>query len=493
MPASRDAGKCGYGAYGMPDTIRTTVEGFGARPLRGVLRAAAGVFLLTSLQASAAEELGRAAQSSAVVTLYTAFRMLDRHELAALALTLGILCFAVLSAVLLVRTRRRLAQVTAHAGDHEIAARTAIDRAYALLLSEPQVLVAWAPGSDEPEIIGDAGLLTGGAPPQHVLAFNTWLQAQSAAEIERCADALRARGVSFAVPLTTLSGRSIEAEGQVVGGRAMLRLREVSGVKYELAELRQRHQMQLDDAAAMRALIESLPAPVWHRDESGALTFVNAAYVQAVEAKNAAEVIEHGMELFDRLPRGELIRAHTAAAPFRGRLPAVIGGERRSLDVITAASPRGSSGIAIDATEAERMRGELRRMIHAHRRTLDQLATGVAIFGAHQRLSFYNTAYRSLWDLDVEFLDDGPTDSSVLDRLRAARKLPDEQDFRQWKGELHEAYRAVEAKEHMWHLPDGRTMRVVTNPNPEGGLSYLLDELTEWVELERRYEALLCV
>src|SRR5262249_60527525 len=139
--------------------------GLGGGRVGGVLRAAAGVFLLSSLKASAGEGLGRAAQSFAVVTLYTAFRMLDRHELAALALTLGILCFAVLSAVLLVRTRRRLAQVTAQAGDQEITARIAIDRAYALLLSEPQGLVAWAPGSDEAEIIGGAGLLNGGAPP----------------------------------------------------------------------------------------------------------------------------------------------------------------------------------------------------------------------------------------------------------------------------------------------------------------------------------------
>ena len=113
---------------------------------------------------------------------------------------------------------------------------------------------------------------------------------------------------------------------------------------------------------------------------------------------------------------------------------------------------------------------ELKRMMDAHRRTLDELATGVAIFGSNQQLSFYNAAYRRLWDLNEGFLDARPTDSAVLDRLRAARKLPDESDFRQWKAALHEAYRAIEAKEQMWHLPDGRTLRVVTTPNPEGGV-----------------------
>ena len=144
-----------------------------------------------------------------------------------------------------------------------------------------------------------------------------------------------------------------------------------------------------------------------------------------------------------------------SAQPYSGRLAAVVAGERRTLDVISVPVGGGSAGIAIDTTEVEVMRAELRRMVDAHRRTLDQLATGVAIFASNQRLSFYNAAYRSLWDLDVEFLDEGRLDSAVLDRLRAARKLPDEQDFRQWKSALHEAYRAVEAKEHTWHLPDG--------------------------------------
>jgi signal transduction histidine kinase len=81
----------------------------------------------------------------------------------------------------------------------------------------------------------------------------------------------------------------------------------------------------------------------------------------------------------------------------------------------------------------------------------------------------------------------------VLDQLRAARKLPEQQDFRQWKAQLHEAYRAVEAGESQWYLPDGRTLRVVTTPNPEGGVTYLFHDVTERLDLERRYDALIRV
>ena len=78
-------------------------------------------------------------------------------------------------------------------------------------------------------------------------------------------------------------------------------------------------------------------------------------------------------------------------------------------------------------------------------------------------------------------------------RCAARRKLPEEQDFRQWKQQLYEAYRAVEPKEHMWHLPDGRTLRVVTTPNPEGGVTYLYDDVTERLDMDRRYDALIKV
>jgi signal transduction histidine kinase len=132
-------------------------------------------------------------------------------------------------------------------------------------------------------------------------------------------------------------------------------------------------------------------------------------------------------------------------------------------------------------------------MVDAHRSTLDQLTTGVAIFDAQRRLSFYNAAYRALWDLSPAFLDQLPSDTAILDHLRAARRLPEQQDFRQWRTQLHEAYQSVEAKEHEWHLPDGRTLRVVTTPNPEGGITYLFDDVTERLDLVRRFDALIRV
>src|SRR5207244_7460201 len=100
----------------------------------------------------------------------------------------------------------------------------------------------------------------------------------------------------------------------------------------------------------------------------------------------------------------------------------------------------------------------------------------------------YHDAYLRLSRLYQPFPDPHPHDSSVLDRLRAARKLPEQPDFRAWKAKLHQAYRAVEPENYTWFLPDGRAVSVVTTPNLEGGVTYLFDNVTESLDLARRYD-----
>ena len=145
----------------MPDTIRITGGSFWAHPQRGGFRTAAiavtTITIVTAITATIGPRLANAAEavpdgpSASLAYAYLgAFWQLDRHEIAALALTLGILCFAVVTAVLLVRTRQRLVQTEASGRDEIIAARTESDRVYALLRSEPQIMVAWPAAGRQP-------------------------------------------------------------------------------------------------------------------------------------------------------------------------------------------------------------------------------------------------------------------------------------------------------------------------------------------------------
>ena len=476
----------------MPDTIRTSrnhVQRWHVRGIGGFLAA-----ICTFLGAIAPPSTAAAEQPSLSLQqlVLTAHRSIDQHEIVFLAVVLGVVLFAVVTAIMLVHTRARAARLETWSRDEIAILRDEIARANAVILSEPQVVVDWPAGSDEPGIEGDLAAL-GISASHRVLAFGSWLDAGKASAMERAVDALRARGEAFSMTLTTLAGHPIEAHGRAIGGRAVLRLKDASGIKRELVELVARYDRQTAELASLRALAEKLPSPVWTRDAAGRLIFVNAAYARAVEAKNAADAIERRVELLDSAARENIAQQRIANGAYTGRLRAVVAGARRTFDVLDFRTETGSAGVGMDATEEETMRSALTRLADAHRRTLDQLSTGVAMFGADHRLTFYNAAYRALWDLDAGFLEQGPADSAVIETLRAARKLPEEQDFRQWKAQLHEAYRAVEAKEHTWHLPGGRTLRVVTTPNPDGGVTYLFHDVTARLDLERRFEELIRV
>jgi signal transduction histidine kinase len=473
----------------MPDIIRKSRSYAHRRRARGIGGFLAAIGAVAPFPAAAAEQRALSLQE----LVLTAHRSIDQHEIAFFALIVGVILFAVVTAVMLLRTRARAARLETWSRDEFTRLRDELDRANAVILSEPQIVVDWQAGSDEPGIDGDLSAL-GVSASHRVLAFGSWLDPGKASAIERAVDALRARGEAFSMTLTTLAGHPIEAHGRAIGGRAVLRLKDASGIKRELVDLVGRYERQSTELAALRALAEKLPSPVWTRDAAGRLTFVNAAYTRAVEAKNATDAVERRLELLDSATRESIAQTRASGGgSYSGRLHAVAAGARRTFDVLDFRTETGSAGIGMDVTEVESLHGALTRLAEAHRRTLDQLSTGVAMFAADHRLSFYNAAYRALWDLDAAFLDQGPTDSAVIEALRAARKLPEEQDFRQWKSQLHEAYRAVEDKEHTWHLPGGRTLRVVTTPNPDGGVTYLFHDVTERLDLERRFEELIRV
>ncbi len=479
----------------MPDMIRTTGIGsnFDRRGRCGSVCSAAtfGVILVPLFLAGPvlAQEPSPVALGFAYVE---AIRNFDDHELAGLALFLGVVIFAVVTAVMLVRTRERLRVQRDRARAEAAAFEGEIDRLFGLLLSEPQVIVTWNCDA-APQVIGDPTIVAPEFSADRILDYAAWLRPEQAFQLESAIDRLLGRGESFSISLTTAAGRYLIADGRAIGGAAVLKLNDVTGVKKDLAELMHRHQKLQADSDALRALIEALPSPVWTRDAAGRLAFVNPAYARAVEASDVAAAVASRRELLDSGTRDAIETSRAAGAAFSGRAAVIVAGARLMFEILEVPGPRGSAGIGRDTTEIESLRAEIVRTIEAHRRTLDQLSTGVAIFGADHNLAFYNSAYRALWDIDAAFLDQEPADFAVLDRLRAARRLPEQTDFRAWKAQLHQAYRTAEPAKYEWHLPDQRTLRVVTTPNPDGGVTYLFDDVTERLNLERRFDALIRV
>ncbi|MFG1431009.1 PAS-domain containing protein [Xanthobacter sp. V2C-8] len=306
-----------------------------------------------------------------------------------------------------------------------------------------------------------------------------WLGAAAARDVEAALAALRGGEAELERAVTAADGRAFRLSGRSLNGAGVLMV----------------HPAAADaggaDAAGLAAVLDATPAPAWLRAPDGTLSYVNPAFVTAVGAASAEEARAQGLDLLDSKARAAAASAEEGSGAFQGRVRAVTRGQRRQLDVVEVAGPFGIAGLAVDVTDLEAARAETARTVAAHRRTLDQLTTAVAIFGADERLVFHNAAYERLFDFSPAFLDQRPSDGQILDNLRTRRKVPEQADFPAWRAQLREAYRALEPVNDWWHLPGGEMLRVVITPNAEGGVTYLFDDLSEHVALESRYNTLI--
>jgi len=405
-------------------------------------------------------------------------------------LTLGLALFSVFLAFAYIAERKRWRRREANLVANLEQTRSQRDRAELFLSVDQQVFLAWDGPTGEPDIEGSPQRLLDASSSQRLLTFSSWLLPAAAEALERDIERLRQRGEAFHLSLAGVSGRRYDADGRTVGGRAVLRLREVSGERLELDSLRERYAEIEAYSDGLLALLEALPTPVWLRDGAGRLLFVNAAYVQAVEARDAEDGLERQAELLDEPARLAAAEARSKGALWRDEITALVGGERRRLLAIQAPFLKGAAAIAFDRQEILNMRAEFQKQKDSHARTLDQLPIAVAIFDGAQQLIYRNAAYEKLWRLAPVFLDTRPCDGEILDRLRLAQRLPDEGDYRSWKARLLEAYRSPEQLQRLWHMPDGRTICVTITPSPDGGVTYLYDDMTERYDLQSRFNAL---
>ncbi|MFM9978072.1 MAG: PAS-domain containing protein [Sphingomonadaceae bacterium] len=250
---------------------------------------------------------------------------------------------------------------------------------------------------------------------------------------------------------------------------------------------------------ALSQLIEAAPIPMWHRGPDLRLTLVNKAYVSAVDAADADEVVGKGLELVDGASGAGPMAAAAAArdaGEVRSRdVPATIGGQRRALRVVDV--PLGAAGVAgyaMDNDELVQARSDFRRFVDTQRDTLDRLSAGVAQFANDRTLAFCNAPFQRLFALKPEWVSDRPEFDRVLERMREAGRVPEARDFPAWKAERRQWFTAVGgAAEEAWLLPGGAHLRVVAQPLPDGGLLLVFEDRTEQIQLASARDTLLRV
>lgn len=458
--------------------------------LRGRLRGALRSSLLLSAAgvALSAGYVGMAKAAEPAISIGAWGLSMSVVQVIQLAVFLGVTGAAMFSALWLIRERGRTAaenvELRARVGDLS----TSLRRSEALLNLPDQRFIVWSDEMRKPELMG--GLpASSGAPDDRAnfLAFGKWLTPRAAAQLEHAISALREQGEPFDLVLETQKGVLLEAQGRFAASHAAVRLASLSNAMREHAELRHEHQRVAAEHESLLALARAVDMPIWLRGPDHRLTWVNPAYAAAVEADTPNAAIEQDRQLLGTTARQAIQLQHLSEPVFARRISTVVGGDRKIFAVTDVASGGGSAGLASDVTEIETISAEFERTLRNHADTLDQLNTAVAIFDEREKLRFFNQAFQKLWGLDTVFLESAPEHALLLDRLRSAGQLAEQPEWRGWKESLLSAYRAVEPQEHWWHLPDGRTLRVVGNPQPKGGVTWVFENLTEKIDLESRY------
>jgi signal transduction histidine kinase/PAS domain-containing protein len=250
---------------------------------------------------------------------------------------------------------------------------------------------------------------------------------------------------------------------------------------------------------SLAQLIEAAPFPMWYRGPDFRLGLVNSAFVQAVEGRDATDVIARGAELIDAEGDDSPIEAARLAAE-SGRVessmrPAIIRGERRMLRIVNVPLSTGAvAGFAIDVQDLEDARAELSRHIESQRELADRMTAGTAQFDADRNLSFFNRPFAMMAQVDPEWLTERPEFDRVIERMRDNQRLPETRDFPAWKDERRAWFSSPEeVLEEEWMLPNGDHLRVVAQPLPDGGLRLFLEDRTEQLRLASARDTLLRV
>ena len=413
------------------------------------------------------------------------------------ALAAGSAIVAVGALVAAGRALRRSALDRAARAERLSELESKLDGAEGILAAEPDAVFIWSPERSvtpttgartwsRPRVVGStAGLAD---PASGTVDFDyvlSRLQPEDAEALRNGVARLRERGARFSLRLQMRDGRSYEAEGRPAGAQAVLWMRDITGEREEETRLIETARRAERDRTLLNQITDAAPFPAWRRSADGALIWVNAAYAAAVEAETPDAATDGGLELLGAGIRTAAASATRAGERFHDRTNAVIGGERQVLEVIEIPlGDGGSAGFALDITALSEAEQDLSRHLDAHRDTLNRLASPVAIFGPDRRLRFYNRAFRALWALEESFLDTEPGEGDLLEVLREARRLPEQADFRAWKQQRLDLYTRNEPTDELWHLPDGRTLRVIGQPHPFGGLLYLYENVTDQLNLE---------
>ncbi len=331
-----------------------------------------------------------------------------------------------------------------------------------------------------------------------------------ATQIEVAFSRFQATAIPFQMLVTPLARpdrfyRLHMTRGQSSGAESalynILWLEDVTAAHHDLTHAQDENTTLQARVSVLESALDHLSWPISLRQKDGALDWVNAPYA-ALRGQMRGEVIAQDTSL-PTPARSDTQRAATLATAAlqtgvtqHSEGHAVIKGTRHLLRQREIPLPGHalSLGITEDRTEAEDTARTVKRQIEAYHALLEQLQAATAIFDHDERLTFFNAAFATIWQVEEAFLHTRPRLGDLLERLRELRRLPEQADFRSYKQDWQAMFtNLIAPHQDMMYLPDGTVLRALIMPHTLGGLMMVFEDVTSRLEMEASYNTLVAV
>lgn len=444
----------------------------------------------------------------------------DARTLLTLGINLGIITFAVGTAIACMRaTKRARAQEAKAAGEAE---RYALSESMleTVLAAEPQALMTLTE-TGEPELLVSNLPGSFGVPrdPARLMNFVSWLDSESTAELEPAMQALAERGEPFNLMLRAARGRYVEVDGRTAGRQLVFKVRDTAGRRLELADLSSKHKELEEQVSSLRALLDEAKRNETTRAESKAsieahfrsfdrlatafavfdsgqrLAHYNQAYVDLWQL-DPAWLATHPRdgEILDRLRQARRLEERADYRDWKQSWLSPYGSNKqvedrwylpdgRSLHVIADADGKGVTYLYENVTEQIALESRYNALIQVQRETLDTLREGVAVFAPDGRLRLHNSAFARIWQLDPELVDGEPHVDDVIAQCRKLYDVPEE-----WERTVA-MVTAIVAERHPYESqfdrPDGTVIKSAALPLPDGDTLLIYRDITDAKRAER--------
>ena len=245
-------------------------------------------------------------------------------------------------------------------------------------------------------------------------------------------------------------------------------------------------------------ILNTIPVPVWKRDEDLHITYCNSAYASILD-KSINEIVNNNIPLVS----GNLFgQGHSLAENAKKCNKSqtivqsiTVAGNKKQFALHECIKPEGDFiGFALDITNSEKLASQLDKTIASTCDVLNELSSSIAIYDNNMRLIFFNKSFQCTMKLEAGWLHARPTFSEVMDELRNNRRLPEVADFQAFKKDQIALFNSiVEPVQSLLYLPNGRCLRQLITPYSCGGLVFIYEDITNSLSLQQKNDTLQAV